>query len=230
MPPDFQAANRTSLQSNRAQRQNSEGAEMDFAWIWREFKKDGARLANLITELRLAMSLFSGLLYLQNSDRYSWQQLTATFSFVLLAFTDTLDGYVARRTKDGVTPFGTWLDQFSDKVLVIAALICLSLVHPWVWAVTAIIAIREVYVLHLRSRSFKEGIGDLAVKQGGKVKTISQCAMVGVLMFFLPTVEGSLQQLLVIAAVSAAILLTVASGYDYHETFYEAKRVRRQQA
>jgi len=200
---------------------------MGVSWLWREFKKDGARWPNLITEIRLVVGFLPGILYLCNHDRYSWQQLTATFLFVLLASTDKLDGYVARRT-DNVTPFGAWLDQFADKVLIVVALVCLSFVHPWVWGVTVIIATREVYVLYLRHRSASDGIGDLAVQQGGKVKTVAQCVMIGVLIFFLPAASGSLQQMLVVLAVSAAILLTIASGYDYHATFSEAKRAHRQ--
>ena len=41
------------------------------------------------------------------------------------ALTDVLDGYIARRTNQ-ITDFGKLMDPLADKLMLIAALICLS--------------------------------------------------------------------------------------------------------
>jgi CDP-diacylglycerol--glycerol-3-phosphate 3-phosphatidyltransferase len=60
--------------------------------------------------------------------------------FALAAFTDTLDGYIARQ-RDAVTTFGKLMDPIADKLLIAAALIALvSLNRLAAWIAMVIIA------------------------------------------------------------------------------------------
>jgi CDP-diacylglycerol--glycerol-3-phosphate 3-phosphatidyltransferase len=49
-------------------------------------------------------------------------QIVTAFMFLLVAVTDTLDGYLARR-RGMVTTLGKFLDPLADKLLIVAALI-----------------------------------------------------------------------------------------------------------
>jgi cardiolipin synthase (CMP-forming) len=79
-------------------------------------------LANRITILRiLLVPLFIALIL------YS-KEMLAFFVFLIAAVSDMLDGYIARITKQK-TELGKILDPIADKILVLSAFICLSVIH-----------------------------------------------------------------------------------------------------
>jgi CDP-diacylglycerol--glycerol-3-phosphate 3-phosphatidyltransferase len=131
----------------------------------------------------------------------------AAVVFALAAFTDGLDGYIARRRQD-VTTFGKLMDPLADKLLIVAALISLvSLNRLAAWVAMVIIA-REIAVTGLRTIAAEQGVV-IAASWLGKVKTALQVAAVFALIIWNPSpgwVDG-----LVYLAVAA----TVISGADY---------------
>src|SRR5919199_1342365 len=96
--------------------------------------------------------------------------------FALAAFTDGLDGYIARRRRD-VTTFGKLMDPLADKLLIVAALVSLvSLDRLAAWVAMVIIA-RELAVTGLRAVAAERGIV-ISASWLGKLKTILQGAAV----------------------------------------------------
>ena len=78
-------------------------------------------LPNGVTIIRiLAIPIILCLLF---SSGETYELVTAIF-FLLVAVTDTLDGYLARR-RGGVTTLGKFLDPLADKLLIVTALIAL---------------------------------------------------------------------------------------------------------
>jgi CDP-diacylglycerol---glycerol-3-phosphate 3-phosphatidyltransferase len=127
--------------------------------------------------------------------------------FALAAFTDTLDGYIARR-RGAVTTFGKLMDPIADKLLVAASLIALvSLNRLDAWIAMVIIA-REFAVTGLRMVAAEQGVV-IQASWLGKVKTTLQIAAIICLIAVNPAPLGI--NLLVYAAVAA----TVISGVDY---------------
>jgi CDP-diacylglycerol--glycerol-3-phosphate 3-phosphatidyltransferase len=127
--------------------------------------------------------------------------------FALAAFTDGLDGYIAR-SRDSVTTFGKLMDPLADKLLIVAALVALvSLGRLAAWVAMVIIA-REVAVTGLRVVAAEQGVV-ISASWLGKVKTILQVAAVFALILWESSPLGV--DLLVYAAVAA----TVISGADY---------------
>jgi CDP-diacylglycerol--glycerol-3-phosphate 3-phosphatidyltransferase len=127
--------------------------------------------------------------------------------FALAAFTDTLDGYIARQ-RDAVTTFGKLMDPIADKLLVAAALIALvSLNRLAAWIAMVIIA-REFAVTGLRMVAAEQGVV-IQASWLGKVKTTLQIAAIICLIAFYPAPLSV--DLLVYTAVAA----TVISGVDY---------------
>jgi CDP-diacylglycerol---glycerol-3-phosphate 3-phosphatidyltransferase len=134
--------------------------------------------------------------------------------FALAAFTDGLDGYIAR-SRDAVTTFGKLMDPIADKLLIAAALIALvSLDRLAAWIAMVIIA-REFAVTGLRLVAVEQGVV-IQASWLGKVKTMLQVAAIICLIAVDPAPLGV--DLLVYAAVAA----TVISGVDY---FFGFKRM-----
>ena len=131
----------------------------------------------------------------------------AAIVFALAAFTDGLDGYIARRNKQ-VTTFGKLMDPLADKLLVIAALVSLvSLDRLAAWVAMVIIA-RELAVTGLRTIAAERGVV-IAASRLGKVKTALQIAAIIALIAFDPSPLWA--ELLLYAAVA----VTLISGADY---------------
>jgi len=109
----------------------------------------------------------------------------AFWLFVILAATDALDGYLARRDKH-VTAFGRIADPFTDKVLIVGTMIFLTTMEPsssWLppWIVVLVLA-REFLVTGLRGYVESVG-GEFPADTFGKIKMIIQCCAVGGILF-----------------------------------------------
>ncbi len=100
--------------------------------------------------------------------------------FLGAAFTDYLDGHIARR-RSQVTSFGKLLDPIADKLLISAALISLveNRLAP-AWAVVIIVG-REFAVSGLRSIAATEGL-EIAASRMGKFKMWAQVLAVALLI------------------------------------------------
>jgi CDP-diacylglycerol--glycerol-3-phosphate 3-phosphatidyltransferase len=163
-------------------------------------------IANKLTLLRIIMIPFFIFFLLEG---YS---LWAFITFSLASFTDFLDGYLARKY-NLITNFGKFMDPLADKLLVTSALVCfvqLGLLNAWV---VIIILSREFIVSIFRAIAAAEGIV-IAASWWGKAKTISQMAMVIVLLLNnYPFSEFGIpiDRILVVLAT----VLTIVSGYDY---------------
>jgi len=154
---------------------------------------------NRITILRiLLIPVFIVLLYVK--ARYV--EYVAAIVFIILALTDALDGYIARKRKE-VTKLGKLIDPLADKLLISAALIFLIGRGVPEWMAFIIIA-REFAVTGLRLvLSSKITIHASFL---GKIKTISQIvAIIAVIINF----PFSWYFMLI------AVILTLISGVDY---------------
>lgn len=170
-------------------------------------------LANKITMLRIFLvPIFMFFLLTKFPFHPSFGAYIAVAIFIIAAFTDGLDGYVARKWKL-VTNFGKFVDPLADKLLVTAALISLvelSKLSSWV---AMIIISREFVVTSLRIVAVSEGV-IIAASMWGKIKTVTQIiAIVAIL------IEDSSWKLFGFTfgqyAMFIAVVFTVFSGIDY---------------
>lgn len=141
---------------------------------------------------------------LQASSGFSpW--LTLAF-FLILAATDWLDGYLARRLNQ-VTDLGKFLDPLVDKLLVMAPLLgLLALGRVPVWGVFLILA-RELAIAGWRVNQTQITGANL----WGKAKTVSQIGAIALLMVPLPEAIGWMAQ----GVFGLAVALTLISGLIY---------------
>jgi CDP-diacylglycerol--glycerol-3-phosphate 3-phosphatidyltransferase len=135
--------------------------------------------------------------------------------FLVAAFTDILDGYLARRWKQ-VTTVGTLLDPIADKLLISAALISLVQVRRMpAWMAILLIG-REFAVSGLRSIASAEGY-TIKASELGKTKTFMQVVAITMVMLSakLPGLEAASQW-----AMWIVVLFSVVSAVDYFNKFW----------
>jgi CDP-diacylglycerol---glycerol-3-phosphate 3-phosphatidyltransferase len=129
--------------------------------------------------------------------------------WIVLAATDGLDGWIARRM--GTTRSGAFLDPLADKALVLGAMWAVVAAGGFWWLPVALITAREVAISVFRSFWGRRG---LAVPATGwaKVKTVVQSVAVGLAL--LPPVPEH-QPWLASGMLWAAVGLTVWTGVQY---------------
>ena len=136
--------------------------------------------------------------------------LLAAVVFALAAFTDFLDGHIARK-QHIVTDFGKFVDPVADKLLVLSALIMLiqqGLMLAWV---VVVILARELCVDGLRMVAGSKGMV-IAAGKLGKIKTCTQILLILWLMLSRQPVMGNI----VSGALTLLVLvMTLWSGVEY---------------
>lgn len=151
--------------------------------------------------------------YLQLGEfSISYSQITAAIIFIIAASTDSLDGYIARKSKT-VTNIGKLLDPLADKLLVTSVFVSLVEMGKMdAWMAIVIIG-REFAVTGLRQIALLEG-AVIAASKWGKIKTAAQInAIIFLLLNNFPFTFIHIP-FDVIASWTAA-LITIYSGIDY---------------
>lgn len=173
-------------------------------------------LANKITMLRVFLvPVFMIVFYLDFPNH----EIIAGIIFVIAAFTDSLDGYIAR-SRNLVTTFGKFIDPLADKVLVSAALILLAEANRIPGWVVIIIIAREFTITGFRIIAASEGI-TIAASSLGKFKTITQLTALILLLFNnFPFSMINFPMDMIMLYISLGF--TIISGYDY---IYKNKEV-----
>ncbi len=154
------------------------------------------------------------------SDRIDNALVIAAVIFAIAAFTDFLDGYVARRTSGG-TLLGAFLDTTADKILITGTLLALvSIDHVSIWP-ASIIIFREFAVMALRGVVAAQG-GLIAPSTWGKIKFGTQFLAIFLAFLRLPNRWGFwyLDQWVMLFAVVA----TVGSAWGYMSAFLQTVR------
>jgi CDP-diacylglycerol---glycerol-3-phosphate 3-phosphatidyltransferase len=141
----------------------------------------------------------------------SLAQLIFACLFVLAAFTDFLDGYIARKYNQ-VTTFGKFLDPIADKLVVVVALLYLMLIKESrvpLWTVMVVI-IREFLVTGIRLLAVEKG-KVIAASPYGKIKTASTMLALIILLFN----DFGMTHWIGNTIFYFAIFATIISGLDY---------------
>lgn len=139
-------------------------------------------LANKITSGRFFLTIFFLALLGWGSQRNDPRLLTAAFvMFQIAAWTDLLDGYLARKYGE-VTHFGRIADPLVDKILVCGAFIFFLTIEPLnrvfsAWF-TVVVLGREFLVSGIRGAAEAAGI-PFPASAWGKIKTFVQNLAVG---------------------------------------------------
>lgn len=179
-------------------------------------------LPNKLTLLRIFLiPVFVAVFYL---TVIPYNLIISAGVFALAAFTDFLDGYIARK-HNLVTDLGKFLDPIADKVLVSTALIVILIptqgfnilpANAWYVAVmVAIIMARELIVSAFRLIAASKG-KVIAADKSGKLKTFfTDLAIIEILIAGQFSVACfGLANLVGIILLGISTLLTIYSGVE----------------
>lgn len=167
-------------------------------------------------DVLLKISLFEPIYSQLNSIKVfldSYGNYIAAFIFIIAAWTDSLDGYIARKRKQ-ITALGQFLDPIADKLLVTGALIALVERNEITSWIVLIVVGRDLIVNGLRFIAAADG-KVIAASIWGKIKTLTQMiAIVAVMLNNFPLSYitdfdfGAY-------AMFAAVIATIFSGVHY---------------
>lgn len=169
-------------------------------------RKPRINLPNKITLFRVILIPIFIVILLINIP---YRRFIATVVFIILALSDALDGYLARKRKQ-VTSFGKLIDPLADKLLIASALIFLIGKGIDAWMAYTIIA-REFAVTGLRMAAINKN-QVLPSRWSGKVKTVVQVIAITAVLLNLniPGWDIFAWWLMLIT-----VLITVYSGVEY---------------
>lgn len=155
-------------------------------------------VANYVTLLRVALiPLILIFLFLRLDG-------LAFISFLLISFSDAVDGYIARRFHQ-VSDLGKFLDPLADKILVICVLVALVGLGKADSLPVIIMVAREFIISGARISAAREK-KIIAASLTAKWKTVVQVIAVAMLIINLPYADWMLW---------AAVVLSIISGGGY---------------
>lgn len=173
---------------------------------------------NALALVRIVMVL--PIMALVRADQWDSHFLIASALFAVAAFTDFLDGWLARRTTGG-TVVGSFLDTTADKILVTGTLLALvSVDRVSIWP-AAIIIFREFAVMALRGVVAQSG-RLVRPSTWGKIKTVTQFA--AIFLAFVRLADRWGPWYLDQWAMLVAVLATVGSAWGYLSAVWHTVR------
>ncbi|MCD7750599.1 MAG: CDP-diacylglycerol--glycerol-3-phosphate 3-phosphatidyltransferase [Lachnospiraceae bacterium] len=176
-------------------------------------------LPNKLTTTRMIMVVPFVICLLGGHARWGWfvalfggvleyMDWVALVIFVVASLTDLLDGRIARKYHM-ITNFGKFMDPLADKILVCAALICLTDIGRIPSWVVIIIVSREFIISGFRLVASDNGIV-IAASMWGKYKTTFQ-----MIMIILMIADIDILAPVTTLVMWIALALTVISLVDY---------------
>lgn len=180
---------------------------------------DNDWLKELPNKLTLARIASIPILLLLYPFDYQGLNVFCALVFLFAAFTDYLDGYLARKYQS-VTPLGALLDPIADKMLVAASLVLLAYNHRIHAILAGVLICRDIGVNGLRLLALEED-RPIEVSDFGKWKTFVLsiaifCLMVNEPLFGLPFREVGMLALWV------SLGLSLYSAWLYGKAFLDS--------
>ncbi len=192
-------------------------------------------LPNTLSLLRVIITPIFMLSALLMQDIPVWGRVVPTLLFLAAAFTDMLDGKIARKY-NLITDFGKFIDPLADKFMVFASCITLLVIDPatarvFVW-VSAAVMLRELAVTSLRLVVAGQSGIVVAASFFGKCKTVTQVVAITFMLMEpvllhlsvrlgiggLATFFGN--HILSYISMAAMGITTIASGIDYLKSYF----------
>ncbi len=181
-------------------------------------------LPNVLTMVRVVLVPVFAVLLWQDSTA---ARVAALVVFLLAAYTDRLDGQIAR-SRGIVTNFGKIADPFADKLLTGTAMVMLSIIDsglmPW-WATIAIL-VREIGITVLRFVMVRRGVV-MPASKGGKLKTVLQIVFISLMLLTVALADlafGDVLRIVAFVIMLAALAVTVVTGVDYCVKAWQSAR------
>ena len=167
-------------------------------------------IPNFLSAFR--MIAFLPVIILFSSEYY----LTSFFLFTAAAWSDFLDGFLARRYNN-TSNLGSLLDLLADKILVSSTLIFLVFYsgNIYLFILTIVIVVREISISSLRLFLVSNGveISNVTPDRYGKLKTFIQMFALSLLLLY--PLFGNIFFVSVLIILLISTLLSIVSFLNY---------------
>lgn len=181
-------------------------------------------LPNTITITRLILIPFYMVFMIFPILPDATTRIVAACIFAVTAFTDFLDGYLARKLNQ-VTDFGKFLDPVVDKLMIFGAFFGILVMYRgddtfmivFAWA-AFIVVLRETAVTSLRMIASNNANTVIAANYIAKIKTVSQIVCVLVILLE-PIVIIDATGWLSYALIIIMTIMTIISGIIYFKEY-----------
>jgi cardiolipin synthase len=137
--------------------------------------------------------------------------------FALAAFTDGLDGFLAKRF-GWATELGKHLDPAADKLLMVSTFVCMSVAGLVPWWLTALVLLRDVVIV-LGAITYRVLFGPLHGNPTVPSKFNTLCQIAFCLAVISRAAYGWPGESLIVAAGALVFVTTSVSGLDYVMTY-----------
>lgn len=163
-------------------------------------------LPNLISFIRLAAIPVFWWLLLRADD-----VTAATILFAVIATTDWVDGFLARRL-DQVTRIGKALDPVADRLMIASAVVAGLIVEIVPAVIGLTLMAREIYMAAIALFLAAKGRGTLEVRWLGKVATLVVYSAIGwFYMAAIPFLEALTRPLAWVAGIGGLVLYWITA-------------------
>lgn len=176
-------------------------------------------IPNILTIIRIVLIPFFAIPFIYTDVYGKYSILLGTTLFIILASTDSIDGYVARKY-NVVSDFGKYWDPLADKLLVYAAFFILVWLQWFLLWIVLVLLCREMLVTLHRSAALEKG-NAIAAVTSGKVKTTVQMITVIATMVYITNATYSFIVLpqwtarVPLYLIYVTLVVTLYSGIDY---------------
>ncbi len=180
-------------------------------------KEDGLMKLNVPNILTVIRFLLIGVfVYLFQVPK---NYVAAVIVFAVAALTDVLDGYIARKYNQ-VTDFGKLFDPLADKLMLFAALICLTLAGYLSPIFLIFVFVKDIILIIGSAFLYKKEVVVYA-KIWGKLATLFFNGGVGltIIGIFVPWIAPWHEVVLGIA-----VVFGVLAGVQYGKVFFESRK------
>lgn len=172
-------------------------------------------LPNLLSFLRLLL-VFPFVYFF-----YHHQFQIATAIFIIAAFTDALDGYLARVLKCQ-TQFGLIIDPSADKTLIVSCFILLGYHHLLPWPLVVLVLGRDVAIIIGAAISiiYYHQIQSLKPSLLSKLNTVLQLSLIVSMLIHIT--YHNLPQLWINILINCVVVTTLGSFIHYFWAWHQS--------
>jgi CDP-diacylglycerol--glycerol-3-phosphate 3-phosphatidyltransferase len=192
---------------------------------WESARTQWYYVPNLFSAARILASWVPAYLLVTGTFDF-WTSLAVLGWFALIAATDGVDGFLARRLNQQ-TAWGMFIDPLGDKLLVAFSIIAILYVgweapYSWLLAITVWVIFAREFLLTAEIRRAQGGVVMKPTKLG-KAKTAVQFVMIGTWFLIVPYAWWDAVRLV---ALVATLVVTIWSWAQYRRLYVTAGRIR----
>jgi len=173
-------------------------------------------LPNILSFIRIAF--VGAFIYFFSQNMLMW----ALFIFVLAAFTDFLDGFIARKY-NMITDLGKFLDPLADKLMLITALVCFYLKGTLPLWIIILVTAKEVIMI-IAGIFFYSKKYIVYSKIFGKVATVF--FNIALLLTFFKDKLYPINEIFLYIAVALALLAMIQYGIDFVLEYRKSLKIK----